>query len=567
MRRILVLATLATGAVSGCGGTPDACAGMNGKTCISVEVEASPNMTLTIDQLSIALADNRANPVLSPQTPGASFELPVVVGVLLSDSLAGAYTLIVDGDQANTTLASGTTSGTVALGHHAVARVVLSPTSTPPADLGSDDFAPDDGGIVCVVDDPGESCTDDTHLHRCRADGTGFEDVACQLGCSVATHPHCRLLYPTTPVLPSDSSLPGLAAISFTADTIINSDTGSIEGIRAANGDPTTSEVQNGIGYRISGNVGIFSFGGLTVGNLVTLHVTGSRAAAFVSSGDITLDGAIDAQGSCSAGVGGPGGGHGGSALGNLAAQGASPGGAGTVTGSAPAGFTGGGGGGAGYGMNGGAGGTMNPGAKGLSVGNAALSPIAGGSGGGAGGGAGGGSNAGGGGGGGIQLVANGTIKVGNGNGAEGVNAGGCAGTNGTSGGSTTAGGGGGGSGGAILVEAPSIQLGALSVLAANGGGGGGLEGVAVAQNGQFTNTRATGGGSSCGGEGGASSPSGGTLPSPPVGQDGQGVGCGGGGGAGRVRLNSQNVPSIDSRATVSPVDSTLFTEGAVDIH
>ena len=199
------------------------------------------------------------------------------------------------------------------------------------------------------------------------------------------------------------------------------------------------------------------------------LRITGDTPVIIASSGSITIDGVLNVSGGCPGGnrtCAGPGGSPGPINV-NITPNGCAPGDHGDgQAGATPE--TGGGGGG--FGSVGAKGGGDTGGAGGQMCNEVDLDPLTGGSPGGAGaiptgGGEGGGA------GGAIQLSAALSIRFDStGLLPTGINAGGAGGGGGT----ISDGGGGGGSGGAILIEAPSIELMDLAILAANGGGGGG---------------------------------------------------------------------------------------------
>lgn len=285
-----------------------------------------------------------------------------------------------------------------------------------------------------------------------------------------------------------------------------------------------------------------------------TLEVTGTVPVIFLSTGDIRIEGVLDASAGCSTDptCPGPGGAPG-------ADTGVSPGRCGGANGGGDApGVDEGGGGGGGHGGSGGDGGdgsdppTGDGGPGGATCGDPGLEPLTGGSGGGFGGTIAGvrEGGRGGGGGGAVQLTSRtratiaGVIDVNGAGGQHGMQPGG---------GGDDGGGGGGGAGGGILVEAPEVTI--TGILAANGGGGGG--GLANdGQDGRRSAVRAAGGAggtnSSAGGDGGAGM----TAARPGVDGGGGGINAGGGGGGvGRIRVNART-PVLED-ATISPPPST----------
>jgi hypothetical protein len=435
---------------------------------------------------------------------------------------------------------------------------------SPPLDAGTRDGGADAGAGCQAV------CLDGGGLQTCGPDGGAV--TACALGCSEAGAPHCRQFVPTGIATLADLSVAGVASVALDAGVaLFNTDTGAINGAlsRAPNVVFSNQEVLSGIGFHQTGDGGVFSFASLTIPSGAILQIYGSTPAALAASGDITVDGLIDvrpmdATGQvCAPGTGGAGGGQGGAGgsgippfLGGLSGGGPGAGGGGSRKAN---GTVGGGGGGAGHGADGGlpsqGSDAYGPGLAGLAYGSPALVPFWGGSGGGGGGQPG---AVGGGGGGAVQLVSASVVTVGNAASPGGVHAGGCGGL-----GSAT--GAGGGSGGTILIEAPTVQLAAQCVLAANGGGGGNTNGDA-GQDGTFDAGIAYGAGSALfqlqGGNGGAgNTPGGGTAipigpPGPPI--NATSDGNGGGGAAGLIRINTPSgAPSIHPNVVISPTLSS----------
>jgi hypothetical protein len=280
----------------------------------------------------------------------------------------------------------------------------------------------------------------------------------------------------------------------------------------------------------------VLHLGDWTVTATATVRVVGNRPLVVISSGDIRLQGRIDAGArDLSPGPGGAGPGQGDGAGGN----------------GGHIGLQDSGGGGAGHGNNGargsigcidGCGGPDEPagGVAGTTSGDATVTVLTGGSGGGAGGTAGAPSGCaqspGGAGGGAVQLYAVGTITMDSGG---GILAGGGGGVGGrASGGCDSTAGGGGGAGGVIYLQAARIEL--AGTLAANGGGGGGgaLNFVSgeFGDNGDLSATPAAGGSgfgvSGAGGDGGAGNFA------PEQGEDYGENGGGGGGGVGYIVLH-----------------------------
>jgi len=450
-------------------------------------------------------------------------------------------------------------------------------------DLGGDvDLAmgKDLAGVPIVCTAGASSCSGST-LVTC-PDGTAEVMTACPLGCSTSGGAHCNVIHPRAPVTTGDFDATGLVPVTLSSAIYIGTDNGQIgpngTPLRQPNNDVNTYEVHQGIGFRVAAipgstvKMGIYTFKSLTVSAGVVVNVYGSNAVALVASGDVAIDGEIDVTcagnynlsvlgGTPHPYVAGPGGGAGGQP--NVPSVGFGTGGVGGVN--ADNAHIAGGGGGA-YGDVGGSGGAMGPaapgGASGPTYGDAMLTTLFGGSGGGAGGQGGNVTVSVGGGGGGLVLVVSmGTVTLGSGNAAGGVNAGGCGGTT-----AAGVGGGAGGSGGAILVQAVAVHVAANGVLAANGGSGAAGNAAAGAATdgkaGAFGSAVATGGqtgGGADGGNGGAATPTNGTN-----GGGAAGSGGGAGGGVGRIRVESQSgSATVDSGGVTSPAAA----EGTVDIH
>jgi hypothetical protein len=390
-------------------------------------------------------------------------------------------------------------------------------------------------------------------LLTCRADGSGFDAVACPSGCgTTGGAAHCLNLEPSGAVTATDYTA-ATAAVTLTADTVLNTDDGSITGgfSRAAG-----EGVVSGVSFRVATQpgskiqLGVFGFAGLTIAPTAIVRTTGAGALALVSSKDVFVGGTLNLQGSCAevnagagaGGVGSDGGGDGGGSLGGFDA----------ATGRA------GGGGGGGLGDGGGKGGSSGlaaGGTGGMIFGDLTVEPVvlAGGGGGGAGRVAGGG--AGGNGGGAVLLAVNGDLKV------DGViHAGGCGGLAGAMGAS----GGGGGAGGAILLEAAQLVLGNGSALAANGGGGGAGDGGQPGGAATPDRVAAPGGaprnnGAPGGGGGVTGSTTGKTPTTPPNAK----WGGGGGAGIGRIAIKTLAGDYVDQGAALSPDPTDQNSAGA----
>jgi hypothetical protein len=273
----------------------------------------------------------------------------------------------------------------------------------------------------------------------------------------------------------------------------------------------------------------------LTIAEGIDVEVVGERPLVILAAGAVEIRGAIAAIDPFYR-FHGCGGGHG-CEFNTVPTAGHGPGGGGASYGSGGAG--GGGHCGAGGAGGNGAAGSLDPGAGGDPYGEAAIAPLDGGSAGGkrdlGAGGAGGGA---------LQISSAAAIRIA---GTGVVNMSG-------NGGKGHAGGGG-GAGGAILLEAPWVEI--AGVLAANGGGGGagGVAGDGMA--GQPGAAPALGGATADGAPGGDGA-WGGALDGARGGAyDGGLSGGGGGGGAGWIRINA-----ADGGAEITGVVSPALGSG-----
>jgi hypothetical protein len=404
------------------------------------------------------------------------------------------------------------------------------------------------------------TCTGSDMLLACVAGSDVAQTVTCPWGCSSNPVAHCAELVPTgSAALPTDM-LDGsgqLMAITLADGTEIDSMTGSIM-LNGTTIRATGTGIKSHIDFEMRNGVGVFRFGGLTTG-ILKFHEPGPQtlypAVVLVSTQDITVNGAIDAQGNCSGGNGGPGGFIAGTA--NNSASGSGGGSA------DPNGNRAHGGGGGGFGSAGGSGGdgdgSLASPAGGAVFGDAQIDVLAGG-GGGAGGAGNDGNAWGGGGGGALQLVANGTLMIA---GGGSINAGGCGGVSSQS--NKTASGGGGGAGGAILLEAHDIMI--SGQLAVNGGGGGAANSGSGGDQGSNAGLGRNAAAGSTNDAGGAAGGNGGFAQSltGAVGASTNGWGGGGGGGIGRMRFNTRFGAATVDNSKLSPAltdTPTTCTQG-----
>lgn len=391
--------------------------------------------------------------------------------------------------------------------------------------------------------------------------GNVEQPVDCEAGCSEQGGPHCGALVPANGVAAGE--LDGVdGALLVAADDVVRvwAATGQIDrngvAIRVAG-----EGVLGGIRYIAGPPYNVFVFDDLDVANAGYLEVRGSLTSpvVFLVRDAVVVNGLINVSGGLGCPelnkrCGGPGAGNGGSSA--FMPGGCAAGGAGVGEG---------GGGGGALGQDGAAGGAADTSAGGAggaasACGGEGSIPLIGGSGGDAGGTdvtpSGGG--VGGGGGGALQLTSLVSITIardGTGGQAPGVWAAG-AGGQGVGFGS---GGGGGGSGGAVLLEAPVVELGPASILAANGGGGGEGAGTGDGADGVYGLQPATGGGGTVEGHGGAG---GYGTTAPTAGDPYSSGGGGGGGGAGRIHIRTR--PSgLTAEGTTSP--PIHWTEIALD--
>ena len=394
----------------------------------------------------------------------------------------------------------------------------------PPASNPDGPVEPDAG--VCQSENA--SCNGDV-LTTCAGAGADPVEELCGWGCSVVPAPACRRIVPTGGGATANDLLPSMLGVfsELSLSGQIDGSTGRINGIPAS---------EMGAGYTLTNGIAVFRFRLLAVGGL---KLAGTVPIQLISDGPITINGTIDATGSCGIGapeLAGAGGGNGGQ---TSAASG-------ELIGGGAGGLIVGGGGGGGWGGTGGDSGGGEQG--GVASGDDVVSVLRGGAGGGAGTGT--TTFEGGGGGGAIQLVSNTSITI---SVAGNINAGGCGGRRGSG---PNDEGGGGGAGGTIVLEAPEVTLASGRVLAVNGGGGGGGGGTGATDGGagQLSRNQAVGGNAGANGGAGGAGAAGAT-------QDGaagtNGTEPGGGGGAiGRIRINTRN-----GTATIDGVMSPAFDD------
>jgi hypothetical protein len=401
-------------------------------------------------------------------------------------------------------------------------------------DAAESDASPDSGPEqICT---PNESLRCESgDLVVCSDDGTEEEEIACVLGCEDSAL-RCRDVEPSNGLADFLDQAGAQPLADFGESATINTDTEQVE----VNGSPVA------LATFVTGSepeILVIAVGGLVADDVT---VSGARALAIVSDGDIELAGHFSV--SASGATGGPGAFDEPACTGQVGER---------VDSNGATSLAGGGGGG--FGSSGARGGIAiaqddagedvraEGGPGGGTTGNAQLVPLRGG--------CSGSGEANGtltaGGGGAVQLVSRTTIQV------DGIVAASGAGGRSTGAGSA------GGSGGGILLEAPEIVI--TGNVVANGGGGGAsgicTNDAAAGEDGRTDNQRAAGG-TACGGSlsvggglGAAGSQNalfGSTNNSGTVGA----FGGHGGAGVGRIRINTA-AGGLTAPGLFSPAPST----------
>lgn len=238
----------------------------------------------------------------------------------------------------------------------------------------AEDAAAEDAALPC----PARStrCADDQTLWICADDGGGHQAVSCAEGCNQIAAP-ARCNGPLN--FPAAALCSGSSDTTVTADTVIDTDSGTIGGVA----HDAVTFIDQGSG---APQLAVFGFDRLTIADGATVAVVGQRALVLAVCNSVQIDGVLDLGASSTTGHdyyferGGPGGfnggAHGEAGLGPGAGQ---PGSGGFVTstiwfaaGSGGAGHGGAGGGGSG----GGAAGRIylsTPGGSGLTIVSGAL--------------------------------------------------------------------------------------------------------------------------------------------------------------------------------------------------
>ncbi len=417
------------------------------------------------------------------------------------------------------------------------------------------DMMPDASTCLAKSDE----CIADT-LRQCSAAGATATDTVCGWGCDETGDGRCRTLTPAADGAMTADTLPmtGLADVMLVGGMTIDTAFGKIGSTPAAAESVRHlgMGLVDGITFEQRGNTAVFVMKSLhfVQGIGTPLNFVGTDAPILIADGEIVIDGIVDLHGgTCTSTIAGPGGFDGG--LKNQPAQDFPNHGAGDAIVDNKLG-----GGGGGYGSVGGNGGngvapsTPTP-AGGAVFGTPEIASLDGGGGGGGGGGNGG---PGGGGGGAIQLISNTRIRILTG----GINAGGCGGRSGNAGNDA---GGGGGAGGAILLEAPIIEIDGALAVNGGGGGAGASSGTVYAEAGRLDRSPAIGVAAGASGGNGAAGPAGATN-----GATTGGKGGGGGGGFGRIRINTRTDTglTLSNNAVLSPnftdTATTCTRSGAV---
>ena len=410
------------------------------------------------------------------------------------------------------------------------------------------------GAIACVTCVAGTtSCNGAADmLMTCNADGISQTVTACSLGCLAGNgdpdagtleFSRCAALTPSNGLTLDCNNKTSTVDLIVNANTTIDPTAGTIGGVAPASGVfSTVVQASNGL------TIGVFHLRTLTVNSGFKLTVTpGANALGLVVDGSVTINGTIDLAGHLDNAKAVATGGAGSQ---NVNGKGVNGGSSKLV-----------GAGGAGHATSGADSGGPSPLGKAGGAYEAVASPetnvpLSGG----APGGSVGGSNTSQGGGA-LQLVACGTITVG----AAGLaNAGGSGAPQSAI--AAPSGGPGGGSGGAILVEAPVVNV--SGVLAAAGGGGAGNDAASDfactlpgSTGGLAVGTGGLGGSGACGTNG----PTTGGVGTLAAGGGGSG---GGGGAGGRIRINTKNnVNATVGASSISPKTASNYTTGTLTLQ
>jgi len=178
-----------------------------------------------------------------------------------------------------------------------------------PATNGTDAAGSGEGNAAVCDPSAADTCKDPQTLTACRADGTGFDDRACSLGCIATPAAHCVGIVPSNGI-PVATLTDGDADLDTTGVGVldVNTDTGAIAGVRAAGpGYDGASHIYFATVVQASApTIGVFAFGSLHVAAGTTVRAHGGNALALVAEGTIEIDGIVDVTGgatACTSGV------------------------------------------------------------------------------------------------------------------------------------------------------------------------------------------------------------------------------------------------------------------------
>jgi hypothetical protein len=399
----------------------------------------------------------------------------------------------------------------------------------------------------------GESLCDDDALELC-ADGVWQVSESCALGCH-ERQLRCLAFVPSN--VPSEvAQLMETVTAELVVDSSVTLDTDKEDEAAAMLGEAVSyAVVEQDNGPELC----VLAMASLDIRPGATLRAVGSRALVLLVSGEVSIAGTLDVGGYGNQ----PGAGGGDVGQSSVGSPEACAGGDGEGEGYRDSGGGGGGHGGAGgFGGQAGSGEDVaSRGAAGEAHGNDDLTPLRGGCGGGNGSGSRGGDSSGGAGGGAVQVSSATAVRV---TGIGGIAAGG----GGGAGGRPSHAGGGGGAGGAVLIEAPLVEIENNVIIAANGGGGGGggtnIEAGIDGPDGGFSFVESPGGAAGAGGTGSDGAAGGfykthdGNSALPAIFNAG-----GGGGSVGRIRINT-GPEGFNGGIRLTPQGALTASQGAV---
>lgn len=384
----------------------------------------------------------------------------------------------------------------------------------------------------CHLCNPNETACTNGKVATCDAVGTVVSQQACPLGC-FEDQPRCRDIVPSNGLAKYRDQVSAPPPLDL-ADATINTTNGDVmtaSGVvivpsalvpAPSGGSPIRVIVASSVQLK---NVEVTAY---------TAQGGKGPALAIIATGDVTIEGTLNAFDPENPSAGGV------ALLGCVGGAGArrdETGGFVSMSG----------GGGGGHATAGGTGGEifgrLNAGAAGLASGTESLVPLRGGCD---------GSNSAGGGA--IQITSSTNVTV---NGVINVNGSGAL--------EDSYGIGGGGAGGGILLEAPTVELGATAKLLANGGGG-----ASGQQFGSMSDTLAAASGGKCsptstfcgaGGDGASKTTAAQDGVTPPATNGNNTFAGGGGGGLGRIRINTTDGNYVKSN---SAIEAGALTTGKI---